>query len=348
MHNKFVFRFFVIALSLSILIGCSPGNKPEPDSIQPSMILFGSTRDGSVRYYLMDPNGGNVKLIDQGKFPYNTSLDRPIWSIEAKKYFFSASQNNTADLYSINSDGSGLVNLTNTPGIYEGSLTLSPDSKHLSYVGLEIDTNVYISDLDGKNRVDVSQYSGQNGLIQWAPDSSKIFYSSNRGGTPNIFAVNTDGSNRVNISKGKGLDGKYSLSPDGKQLVFDSDRDGAVDIFVVDANGGTPANITKNPARDVEPIWSPDGKRIAFRSDRDGGWNLFVMNLDGSGAVNLTAKYNLNAGNISWTPDSQRLLLDAQVDNQSEIFLLPVDGTPPVNLTNNPADDIAPVWMNFK
>jgi len=313
-----------------------------------TLILFSSDRDNRNAIYTMPTDGKSVTELDFNQLPAGLTIDQPTWSNNLKKYFFSGFINKQSDLFSINQNGSDLKNLSNTPGIFEGNPVLSPDNKYIAYLSVEYGPQIALMETNGSNRKLLTEFAGENGNLQWSPDSQRIYFTSNRYGTPNIFFINVDGTGLTNVSKGNGLDASYSLSPNGEKLVFDSDRDGAMDIFVVDSSGGTATNITKNPARDAEPLWSPDGNNIAFRSDRDGTWDVFVMKSDGTSPKNLTKKFNLNPTTVVWMPDSENLLVTAQVNNQSEIFLLPIDGSDPINLTNNPANDYGAVPIQIK
>jgi len=342
-YNLLLFSIILFAL----LIACQPEQVATQLVTDPQVIFFTSDRNGDPASYSMSLDGKDVTAINLGEMPAGASVDRPIYSPTAGKYFFSAVFNNQGDVFSVNADGTGLVNLTDTPEYFDGSPFLSPDEKHIAFVSSQYGTDIMIMDTDGKNLLNLTNHNGQNDVIQWAPDSSRLFFSSNRA-TPNIYSINLDGTGLMNISKGIGLDGAYSVSPDGEKIAFDSDREGAMDIFVIDSNGGDATNLTQNPAIDVEPLWSPDGTKIAFRSDRDGNWNLFVMNADGSNPIDLTKQFNLNPTTISWLPDSQHLLFTSQVDNQSDIFILAIDGSPPINLTNDPSNDYGAIVINME
>jgi Tol biopolymer transport system component len=340
---------FLLLVIIGLLNTASACSKPAGSQNSPPVtsIIFTSDRDKQPAFYQMSLDGQDVKKLDFSKIPPGIVMDQPIWSGLLNKFLFSATQNGQADIFSTNKDGSDLQNLTNSPSLYEGTPILSPDGKYIANVSVEFGPQIALMDADGKNSKILAPFSGENGNIRWSPDSQRVYFTSNRYGTPNIFYVNVDGSGLTNVSKGNGLDATYSFSPDGKKIVFDSDRDGNMDIFIMDANGGTATNISKNPAKEDEPLWSPDGNHIAFRSDRDGAWDLYVMNPDGSAPINLTKQYNLNPTTVVWLPDSSGLLVTAQTNNQSEIFRLPLDGSQPVNLTNNPANDYGPELTQY-
>ncbi len=127
-----------------------------------------------------------------------------------------------------------------------------------------------------------------NASPHWSPDGSRIVFSSNRDGDPEIYVMDSDGAHVQQLTHNDTPDYFPSWSPDGSQIVFASLREGNWDIYVMDAKGRNVRRLTDHPSVDWEPAWSPDGTRLAFSSDRDGDSEIFVMNLDGSGLTQLT------------------------------------------------------------
>jgi Tol biopolymer transport system component len=336
-----------LALFSTFISACQ--TQPTPSAAtDKGLIIFASDRDGKENYYTMNPDGKNISKVNFGNLPPNALIDRPVWSPLQKKYFFSANTGDKSEIYAIRADGNGLTNLTNTQNIIVADLAPSPDGKYLAYGSAEIEADIFVMNSDGKNPRNLTKHPGRNANIAWAPDSSLIYFNSNRAGTPNIFSIKVDGSDLTNVTKGRGMDATFSLSPDGKQLVFDTDRSGNIDIFTINTNGENPVNITNDPARDVEPLWSPDGKWIAFKSNRGGGWDIYLTTPDGKTIQQLTDTPDVDELGIGWAPDSQHLIYSTKIGDQSDIFIHGIDGTPPVNITNNPANDYGPGWLKVK
>ena len=157
------------------------------------------------------------------------------------------------NLYVVNSDGSGLRNLT--PKLAAGGRPgLGPASDPA-----------------------------------WSPDGQKLaFVRLNAGHGEPIYVVKADGSGLRNLTpKPVGAYAAPAWSPDGRKIAFVSDRDGNSEVYVMNANGSGQRNLTRNPAFDADPAWSPDGRKIAFVSNRDGNYGVYVMNADGSGQRRL-------------------------------------------------------------
>jgi Tol biopolymer transport system component len=190
------------------------------------------------------------------------------WSPDGRKLAFLTSDCGQFcfNLYVLNSDGSGLRNLTSK--LAAGwSLGAGPASDPV-----------------------------------WSPDGRRIaFVRLNR--RLGVYVVNADGSGVRNLTP-KPMGAGYAApawSPDGRRIAFASERDGNSEVYVMNANGSGQRNLTRNPALDADPAWSPDGRSIAFRSTRDGNTDIYIMNADGSGQRNLT-RSPANEGRFAWAP----------------------------------------------
>ena len=122
----------------------------------------------------------------------------------------------------------------------------------------------------------------------WSPDGRKIAFVrlNTRHG---VYVINADGSGVRNLTpKPRGaVYAAPAWSPDGRKIAFASERDGNSEIYVMNADGSGQRNLTLNLAYDGDPAWSPDGRKITFVSNRDGRYAVYVMNADGSGQRSL-------------------------------------------------------------
>ena len=84
--------------------------------------------------HVMDANGTNpVRLTAERRW---ASERRPCWSADGRKIAFSSREpDGSKDIYSINSDGSGLTNLTQTPHVNDLSPAWRPAPFSVSAVG---------------------------------------------------------------------------------------------------------------------------------------------------------------------------------------------------------------------
>jgi len=180
------------------------------DDINPSWspdgtrIVFQSKRNGGQwDIFTMNSNGSDVTNIT---LLAGADTD-PSWGA-SNRIVFSSSRSGTRQVYTMNPDGSGLTGPVTTAG--ENFLP------KWNSVGNRI---VFVSTRDGNNEIYTMRQGGEeqtrltnNTFNEWdpayAPDSSKIVYSTDRWGETNLelYTMNIDGSNQERITLQEGKD----------------------------------------------------------------------------------------------------------------------------------------------
>jgi Tol biopolymer transport system component len=226
---------------------------------------------------------------------------------------FVGGQTGNADIYSMNADGSGVVNLTHDPGD-DSEPAVSSDGSLIAWISDRDAGNrdVYVMNADG---TDVRRLTTDPYMESWpsfSPDGTRIVFGSNIDfffdTDPQIYVMDLDGSNVIRLTTDGSFDDQASYSPDGSKIVFTSRRDGDPEIWVMNANGTNQHDISNNEAFDQYPAWSPDGQVIAFQTNRDEEPEIYTMKPDGSGQTDFTNDHGLRDEYPSWSPDGSDLL----------------------------------------
>jgi hypothetical protein len=130
--------------------------------------------------------------------------------------------------------------------------------------------------------------AGFDGDPAWSPDGSKIAFSTQRGGTPEVWLMDGDGGNQHAVTAGTNPE----WSPGGERLAVERASGGSQHIYSVAADGSDAKQVTRAAVAgettiEDDPAWSPDGTRIAFAADVNGPLQeeLFIMNADGTNVV---------------------------------------------------------------
>lgn len=94
--------------------------------------------------FVVNTDGSN--LIDLGKG------NRPKWSLDSKKITYMITEDNgheftASDIYIINTDGTGKVNVTNTETVIEMSPSFSPDGKSIVFENYN-DGSIYLMNIE--------------------------------------------------------------------------------------------------------------------------------------------------------------------------------------------------------
>ncbi|MBW2966499.1 DPP IV N-terminal domain-containing protein [Candidatus Woesearchaeota archaeon] len=248
----------------------------------------------------------------------------PTWSPDASKIVFL--EIHSAEIYSINSDGTGPLLLT-----IGSEPALSPDGTKIVYMDLNDDILIMNPDGTGKNKLTLGLIDSKP---RWSADGSKIVFERDASPfLPETHIMNPDGSGVIKLTSYG--DNNLSWLSDWTRVVFDSYRDGNREIYAINPDGTGETRLTNNSSRDYYPVWSPDGLKIAFISNRDGNQEIYVMNPDGTNQTRLTNNPVMD-WTPAWSPDSSKIAFVSERDGNQEVYITNPDGTGQTRLTNDP------------
>jgi TolB protein len=313
----------VLVIGWAAVPGCGSGTTGfGQESVAPppaiNRIAYVSRQNSVNHVYLMDVDaagtGGNpVRLTGDAE-----AENYPSWAADGKRLVYTRDLDGSA-IYVINSDGSGELRLSPTPGL-DATPSWSPDGTRIVYVRLRQApqpnippmTDIRIMNADGTGDHVILADTTFSVEPRWSINDQVVFMSLMRGGDLEIFTMNLDGS-------------------DLRQLT--------------------------NAATNGDPVWSPDGSRISFGSDREGGdrLNIFVMNADGTGVEQLTHfDVPYEAGDTNWSSDGKKIAFEYDVSGMkqsdpnayAEVWTMNADGSGEISSQVQCSDvGCAPRWQ---
>ena len=284
-------------------------------------LSFQSTKDhGCDRIFSMNVDGSDVKLVSTGTGRTTCAHYTP----DSKQIVYASTHlggrecppvpgreqgyvwpiYDTYDIFRVNADGTGLTQLTKTPG-YDAEATIARDGRIVFTSVRDGDMEIYSMNADGSDVRRLTNLPGPDGGPFFSADGSKIVF---RGRHPDpgaerdsyfsllkqglwrptsldIFVMDRDGRNLQQVTKGvAGANWAPFFTPDGKRIIFASNskdpRGPNFDLFLVNIDGTGLEQVTFSDQFDGFPMFSPDGTKLVFGSNRnaakEGDTNIFI------------------------------------------------------------------------
>jgi Tol biopolymer transport system component len=226
----------------------------------------GDITGGPTKFWVVNADGSGQRKLDLG----NVKNGIFQWVSGYSIAFLSERESKWA-LYSVDVDGSNIRPLMTQRRV--SSATWSPDRKRIAFsagLGIILYDNLYVSDADGSNVLQLTNEHGQKlndsrvgaQSIAWSPDSKQVAF----------MVTVSSGMNSADI----------------------------IHISVVNTDGTGRRVLTNDTHHNTGPAWSPDGRYIAFHSLSSGGLRrsgIYVINADGS-----NERFLVEGDSPAWKP----------------------------------------------
>jgi TolB protein len=205
--------------------------------------------------------------------------------------------------------------------------------------------DAYLVDADGTNMSRVFDLPGDDGLLNWSPDRSKVLFTAKINSTYDLFFANGDFSNITPVpgASSDSLDEIYGkFSPDGSKIAYGTqDSTGSYTLHVMNSDGTNNRTLAGSADSSFMPnAWSTDGSSIIttrqYNTSPYGNTITLVRVSDGTTtditprlAANGTSNYAFGG---SMTPDGKQIVFGGGISGTYSLFSVNVDGTNLVDL----------------
>jgi Tol biopolymer transport system component len=239
-------------------------------------------------------------------------------SYDGSRIAFAAKVNGTAEasgipqIFVINSDGTGLKQLTFDGDCYSPSIR--GDGGKIVFAKFEnggLASNIFLINSDGTERKQLtSSYNDREPKI--SGDGSKVTFS--RFTTGEVLVINSDGSGLTHLS-GNLTSCKYpSISYDGSKITLVSKYEG---VYVVNADGTGLKLVSETGKDPQQPQISADGARIVYVDSHFEGPlyirnDMYILNSDGTG-LRLLVSSGASDFSHSFSGDGRRIAYYAKI-----------------------------------
>ncbi|PCH61968.1 MAG: biopolymer transporter Tol [SAR86 cluster bacterium] len=220
------------------------------------------------------------------------------------------------DIFQANSDGSNLINLTQSPG-YDAEGSYSADGSKILFASnreayerslsqaeqaLFDDDKSYFMDLyimnaDGSDVRQITHSPGYDGGPFFSPDNTKVVWRrfNPDGNSAEIWTMDIDGSHQRQLTADAVVSWGPYFHPSGEYIIYSSNILGNsnFELFMIDPQGiSEPVRVTSTEGTDILPVFSPDGLSISWSSTRtdDGTSQIFISEWNHEAALSLLGK----------------------------------------------------------
>jgi tricorn protease len=186
-----------------------------------------------------------------------------------------------------------------------------------------------------------------------------------------LYTVSSKGGTARKLTSDDGYEMFARFSPDGKRIAFTAQYDGNTEVYLMPSEGGIPKRLTYSATLDRDEVsdrmgpnsivmgWK-DANQIIYRS-RGTQWNdwkgdLLLASAEGG----LSEKLPLPRGGFcSYSPDGKKLAYNRvfrefrtwkryRGGQADDVWIYDFGSKQTINITNNPAQDIFPMWTGTK
>jgi len=234
-----------------------------------------------------------------------------------------------------------------TSDMWDESPSFSPDGAKIVFESCAMggaepifDDNVWIMDIDGKNKKRLSESKFYDGSPAFSPDGAKIVFESapkelSGGIERHIWVMNIDGSARKQITTD--VTKKPSWSLRGTKKVFEERKGETISEDGYYHSWGKTITTTITYARNAftHPSWSHDGNKIVFENF----YTIWLMDSDG-GNLTLLSPDGAVDSYPSWSPDGSKIVfVSSKPENNdtwiTDIWIMDSDGSNRNQLTED-------------
>lgn len=210
---------------------------------------------------------------------------------------FVSDRTGNPQIYLINLDGTGEVQLTNLP---EGACqpTWMPNGTQLIFTSpcsSSRDTYQGSSmwlievDADGATSDALQMPTAPGGDFDPAisPNGERVVFTSLRGNRKQVWVMNLDGTNLHRLSAEISWDSEPAWSPTGDQIAFSTTRGGVVEIWIMSDVGGDDTRFSRAAGlyEDSHADWSLDGKTIIFERNIGNVPRIYMAAFEDRGTI---------------------------------------------------------------
>lgn len=190
-----------------------------------------------MNIYEANPDGSDLVALTSGP-DYHAEC---AYSPDGQRIVFASNSDGNMNIYTMNSNGTDVKNVTNTSQGYNGGPFFSPDNKDIifraDYERPDL-LQIYRVDVDGSNLLQLTHGRDVNWAPYWHPNGQVIAYTTSKHGHAHyeIYLLNINTGAFCRVTHHSTFDGLPVFNNEGNRLMWTSKRgpDNTSQIFIAE------------------------------------------------------------------------------------------------------------------
>ncbi len=222
-----------------------------------------------------DGEGGQTALAS------NESIISPAWSPDGKQLAYVSFETQKAAVW-LQDLATGQRRMVASFRGSNSAPAFSPDGKWLAMaLSREGLTQLFTMPVaGGASPYRLTQSSAIDTEPVYSPDNRFIYFTSDRGGGPQIYRIAINGGNAERVTFAGAYNISPAISPDGRHLAYVTRQGGAYKLALLELASGAVRLLT-DTSDDERPSFAPNGRLIVYATRSQGADVLMTTTLDG-------------------------------------------------------------------
>ena len=233
--------------------------------------------DRQYALIVSDMDGENQFTIMESTDP----IMSPAWSPDSRQLAYVSFEDNVSTIFVQTLRTGNRIKVSSRAGI-NGAPAFSPDGRKLVLTlgGVDGNLDIHILDLGSRQLTRLTTNRAIDTEGTWAPDGETIYFTSDRGGSPQIYRVGINGGNPERITFEGSYNARPRLSPDGSKLALVTLDRGNYRIGLLDLEDRD-LLILSAGQQDESPSFAPNSDSLIYATRQRGNGVLEMVSADG-------------------------------------------------------------------
>ncbi|HEX6929817.1 MAG TPA: Tol-Pal system protein TolB, partial [Gammaproteobacteria bacterium] len=222
---------------------------------------------------------------------------------DGRRIAYVSFENNTAEIF-VQELMSGEREAVSSQAGINGAPSFSPDGRRLAMTLSSEPGNpdIWVKDLSNGRLRRITSSPAIDTEAVWTPDGSTLYFTSDRGGGPQIYRISLDarGDRPERVTFEGGYNARPILSPNGELLGMVHQEDSGFHIAVMDLERNT-LRVLTDGRQDESPSFAPNGAMIIYATQDGNTGVLAATSVDGR----VQQRLGVQEGDVrepAWSP----------------------------------------------